>query len=95
LEFEVVGEVFEWRGPAPFFFVATSEEYAREIDEVKQELTYGWGMITCKIVIQGREYKTAITPKDNTYYVPLKDEIRKRHQINVGDEIALLLILGF
>lgn len=95
MEFEVVGEVFEWRGPAPFFFVATSQEYAREIDEVKQELTYGWGMITCKIVIQGREYKTAITPKDNTYYVPLKDEIRKRHQINVGDEIALLLILGF
>jgi hypothetical protein len=77
VEYEVIGEIFEWRGPAPFYFVALPEEYAREIDEVKQELTYGWGMITCKIVIDGMEYKTAITPKDGTYFVPLKDEIRK------------------
>ena len=48
MEYEVIGEIFEWRGPAPFYFVALPEEYAREIDEVKQELTYGWGVIRCK-----------------------------------------------
>ena len=95
MEFEVIGEVFEWRGPAPFFFVAIPEIYAREIDEVKQELTYGWGMITCKIVIDGKEYKTAITPKDGTYFVPLKDEIRRRHSLEVGAQAELTLLLGF
>ena len=95
MEFEVIGEVFEWRGPAPFFFVAIPENYAREIDEVKQELTYGWGMITCKIVIDGKEYKTAITPKDGTYFVPLKDEIRMRHALVVGEQVELTLLLGF
>ena len=95
MEFEVIGEVFEWRGPAPFFFVAIPENYAREIDEVKQELTYGWGMITCKIVINGKEYKTAITPKDGTYFVPLKDEIRRRHSLEVGEQVELTLLLGF
>ena len=95
MEFEVIGEVFEWRGPAPFFFVAIPEIYAREIDEVKQELTYGWGMITCKIVIDGKEYKTAITPKDGTYFVPLKDEIRRRHSLQVGEQVELTLLLGF
>ena len=95
MEFEVVGKVFEWRGPAPFYFVATSEECAREIDEVRQELTYGWGMITCKIVVDGREYRTAITPKDGVYYIPLRDEVRKRHSISAGDEAALTLLLGF
>lgn len=95
MEFEVVGKVFEWRGPAPFYFVATSEEFAREIDEVKQELTYGWGMITCKIVVEGREYRTAITPKDGVYFIPLKDEVRRRHSISVGDEVSLTLLLGF
>ena len=95
MEFEVVGELFEWRGPAPFYFVARPVEYAREIDEVKQDLTYGWGMITCKIVVGGQEYKTAITPKDGTYFIPIKDEIRKRHGLNVGDQIELLLLLGF
>ena len=95
MEFEVIGEVFEWRGPAPFFFVAIPEIYAREIDEVKQELTYGWGMITCKIVIDGKEYKTAITPKDGTYFVPLKDEIRRRHSLEVGEQVELTLLLGF
>ena len=95
MEFEVIGEVFEWRGPAPFFFVPIPEIYAREIDEVKQELTYGWGMITCKIVIDGRGYKTAITPKDGTYFVPLKDEIRRRHSLEVGEQVELTLLLGF
>ena len=95
MEYEVIGEVFEWRGPPPFYFVALPEEYAREIDEVKQELTYGWGMITCKIFIDGREYKTAITPKDSTYFVPLKDEIRKRHSLYVGGQVELTLLLSF
>ena len=95
MEFEVVGELFEWRGPAPFYFIALPVESAREIDEVKQDLTYGWGMITCKIVVGGQEYKTAITPKDGTYFIPIKDEIRKRHGLNVGDQIELLLLLGF
>ena len=67
----------------------------REINEIKQELTYGWGMITCKIVVEGREYKTAITPRDGTYYIPLKDEIRKRHGLAVGDQVELQLLLGF
>ena len=95
MEFEVAGEVFEWRGPAPFYFVAIPVEYAREIDEIKQELTYGWGMITCKIMVEGREYKTAITPKDGTYYIPLKDEIRRRHGLAVGNQVELQLLLGF
>ncbi len=95
MEFEVIGELFEWRGPAPFYFVALPKGYAREIDEVKQELTYGWGMITCKIAIDGREYKTAITPKEGTYYIPIKDEIRKLHGLNTGDRVELRLILGF
>ena len=95
MEYEVIGEVFEWRGPPPFYFVALPEEYAREIDEVKQELTYGWGMITYKIFIDGREYKTAITPKDGTYFVPLKDEIRKRHSLYVGGQVELTLLLSF
>ncbi|NBS13187.1 MAG: DUF1905 domain-containing protein, partial [Gammaproteobacteria bacterium] len=56
---------------------------------------YGWGMITCKIAIDGREYKTAITPKDGTYYIPIKDEIRKLHGLNTGDRVELRLILGF
>lgn len=95
MEYEVIGEIFEWRGPPPFYFVSLPEEYAREIDEVKQELTYGWGMITCKIVIDGRDYKTAITPKDGTYFVPLKYEIRKRHSLLVGGQVELTLLLGF
>jgi hypothetical protein len=52
-------------------------------------------MITCKIFIDGREYKTAITPKDGTYFVPLKDEIRKRHSLYVGGQVELTLLLSF
>ena len=95
MEFEVIGEIFEWRGPAPFFFLALPEDYAREIDEVKHELTYGWGVIRCKILIAESEYPSAIIPKDNTYFVPLKDEIRKRHSLGIGEQVELTFLLGF
>ena len=52
-------------------------------------------MITCKIVIDGMEYNAAITPKDGTYFVPFKDEIRKRHSLFVGGQVELTLLLGF
>ena len=42
---EFSGEVFEWRGPAPFHFVRVPENVAEEIGEEAARISYGWGMI--------------------------------------------------
>ena len=45
------GPVFEWRGPAPYHFVAVPPEECEEIGEVAPEVTYGWGMIPARITL--------------------------------------------
>jgi hypothetical protein len=93
MEFEFEAEVFEWRGPAPFFFAATPDEVSQEIEELKRELTYGWGVIPAKLTIGAATVTTSLIPKNGSFYVPLKDAIRKPNKIELGDHIQILLEL--
>ena len=93
MEFEFEAEVFEWRGPAPFFFAATPDEVSQEIEELKRELTYGWGVIPAKLTIGAATVTTSLIPKNGSFYVPLKDAIRKPNRIELGDHTQILLEL--
>lgn len=93
MEFEFEAEVFEWRGPAPFYFVATPEEISQDIEELKSELSYGWGVIPAKLTINQSSVTTSLIPKNGSFYVPLKDAIRKPNQIELGDLVQVLLEL--
>lgn len=93
MEFEFEAEVFEWRGPAPFFFAATPDEVSQEIEELKRELTYGWGVIPAKVTIGDTKITTSLIPKNGSFYVPLKDAIRKPNKIEPGDQVEILLEL--
>ncbi|MEY3561885.1 MAG: hypothetical protein RL068_1037 [Actinomycetota bacterium] len=94
MEFEIEGEVIEWRGPAPFYFVATPEEVTEEIELYKRELTYGWGVIPATVTIGATTVATSLIPRQGSFYIPLKDAIRKPNGIGVGDFVSLLLELG-
>jgi hypothetical protein len=93
MQFEFEAEVFEWRGPAPFYFAATPEEVSQDIDEVKSQLTYGWGMVPAKLTIGSTTVLTALTPKNGNYYVPLKDALRKANNIEIGHVVRIFLEL--
>jgi hypothetical protein len=85
--------VIEWRGPAPFFFIATPPDITDQIEEVKGSLTYGWGVIPAKVTINKISVTTSLIPKNGSFYVPLKETIRKPNQIEVGDLVKLTLEL--
>ncbi len=91
MEFEFEAEVFEWRGPAPFYFAATPDEITLEIDEFKGALTYGWGVIPASVTIGETTITTSLIPKNGSYYVPLKDAIRKPNGMQLGDMVEILL----
>lgn len=91
MRFEFSGVVFEWRGPAPFYFVATPEEVAREIEGVKRELSYGWGVVPVTITLGSISAKTSLIPRDGGFLVPLKDALRKPNSLNAGDQVTLSL----
>lgn len=91
LKFEISGTVIEWRGPAPFYFLPTPIEVTEEIELYKRELTYGWGVIPAKVTIGGTTVTTSLIPRNGSFYIPLKDAVRKPSQIAVSDYIHLVL----
>lgn len=91
MQFEFSGEVWYWRGPAPFFFVTVPEAESAIIKSISNAVTYGWGVIPVKVTIGDTEFKTSLFPKDSQYLVPIKASVRKVELIETGDQISIKL----
>lgn len=92
-EFTVRAKVFEWRGPAPYHFVAITGELADDIRDRAAPVTYGWGMIPVTCRIGDTSFTTSLWPKDGGYYVPLKDAVRAAQHIRLGSTVTVHLKL--
>ena len=88
------GDVFEWRGPAPFYFVAVPDAESAEIKEVSSLVSYGWGVIPVTVRIGKTEITTSLFPKQGKYLVPLKDVVRKPEGIVVGQTVEITLTIA-
>jgi hypothetical protein len=69
VDWEFDAEVFQWRGPAPYFFVATPAHVDDFLHAQLSELTYGWGGIPAQVRIGDTEVTTSLMPKDGMYLV--------------------------
>ncbi|WP_163696040.1 DUF1905 domain-containing protein [Mycolicibacterium sarraceniae] len=87
-------EVFQWRGPAPYFFVATPPQVNDFLHAHHSELTYGWGVIPAQVRIGATEVTTSLIPKDGVYLVPLKVALRRPEGIDDGDAVRVGLHVG-
>lgn len=95
MELEFSGEVWHWRGPAPFHFVWVDDDGAARITAVASMVTYGWGVIPVRARIGGTTWETSLFPKDGSYALPVKDAIRRAEGIELGDEVAVAMtVLG-
>jgi hypothetical protein len=93
VELEFVGDVWEWRGPAPYHFVSVPEDECEEIALTASAVTYGWGMIPVAVRIGGTDWATSLWPKDGGYVVPLKDAVRRAEGIALGDVVDVRLTI--
>jgi uncharacterized protein DUF1905 len=91
VNFEFSGEVWYWRGPAPFHFVTVPDHHSQDIKDISGFVTYGWGMIPAKIRIGRTEWTTALWPKNGRYVVPLKDAVRNAERLELGDKVTVHL----
>lgn len=94
MQIEFTGPVFQWRGPAPYYFVTVPEDEAEELQEAAAMVSYGWGMIPVTVLIGRTEWTTSLWPRDGSYVVPLKDAIRRAEGIGEGDELPIRLTVG-
>lgn len=73
---EFAGELWYWRGPAPFHFITVPEDGCVEPRALSPVVSYGWGMIPVTVRIGRTVWETALFPKDGRYVVPVKDVVR-------------------
>jgi hypothetical protein len=85
------GEVFFWKGPAPWYFVAVPESESDAIADVSAMASYGWGCIPVTAQIGDSSFRTSLFPKDGRYLVPLKTSVRKAATIDLGDVVSVCL----
>src|SRR4051812_47001589 len=85
------GEIWYWKGPAPFYFVSVPEKQCEDLKDISGLVTYGWGMIPATIRIGKTEWTTSLWPKDGGYIVPIKANVRKAEDIKEGDTVTVKL----
>ena len=89
LEFR--GEIWFWRGPAPWYFVTVPAEQSGDLNAISGIVTYGWGMIPVQVRIGKTEWKTSLWPKDGRYIVPIKAGVREAESLDEGDTVTVCL----
>src|SRR3954467_15634913 len=94
LDLEFDGEVIQWRGPSPYYFVAMPDDQSAAVRGIANAVSYGWGCIPARVTIDATVFTTALIPKDGHYLVPLKDAVRKRVGVSDGDLVAVELTIG-
>jgi uncharacterized protein DUF1905 len=93
MNLEFSGEMWFWKGPAPWHFVTVPEEDCDELETASAVVSYGWGMIPVKAQIEETGWKTSLFPKDGRYIVPVKAWVRKAEGLEPGDLVTIRLIV--
>ena len=92
-EIEFSGELYHWRGPAPYYFIRVPDGVADGIREVAGAVSYGWGVIPVTVRIGATRFETSLFPKDGGYIVPIKDRVRFGEGLALGDVVTLELAI--
>jgi hypothetical protein len=88
---EFNGNIWYWRGPAPWYFVTVPAKQCSDLKAISRLVTYGWGMIPVIVRIGKTEWKTSLWPKDGLYIVPINTSVRKAENLEEGNKVTLRL----
>lgn len=91
MDLDFTAELFEWRGPAPFYWLTVPPDECDEIRAEAAQATYGWGAIPVRVRIGETEWETSLLPRDGGYVLPVKNVVRKAEQVGVGDAVGVAM----
>jgi len=94
MKWEFSGEIFVWRGPSPWYFVAMPDEESSELEAASAFVTYGWGVIPATVTIGDTQWTTSLIPKDGAYLVPVKADVRRAEKLREGDVVQVALVVA-
>ncbi|HET9015493.1 MAG TPA: DUF1905 domain-containing protein [Thermomicrobiaceae bacterium] len=91
MDCEFSAELWEWRGPAPYYWLSVPEDSCAEVRAESSEASYGWGAIPVRACIGATEWETSLLPKDGGYVLPVKSAVRARERLGAGDTITVAM----
>lgn len=94
VDLEFSGEIWFWRGPAPWHFITVPEHECSQLETMSSAVTYGWGMIPVTVEIGKTRWTTSLWPKDGRYIVPLKTDVRGAEALKLGDTVTVHLTVS-
>jgi hypothetical protein len=94
MKWEFSGEIWYWKGPAPWYFITVPEDDCVDLEAASAFVTYGWGMIPVTVQIGKTTWTTSLFPKDGSYIVPLKTAVRDAEKLAEGDTVTVRLTVS-
>ncbi len=93
IPFDFEANLWKAGGNSGWHFVSLPIALSQEIRHLFQKEEEGWGRLPVLACINDHEWETAIwfDTKNNRYLLPLKIEIRKKKNIQVGDTLFIRL----
>lgn len=91
MNLEFSGELWFWKGPAPWHFVTVPDRECGALEATSGLVSYGWGMIPVTAQIGKTAWTTSLFPKDGRYIVPVKTWVRQAEGLEVGDTVTIRL----
>jgi hypothetical protein len=92
MEWAFTGEVIEWRGPAPYLFVAMTPEDSEDLRQEARGLIY-WGQVPVCATIGDTGFTTALFPREGRYLVPVKAAVQRAEAIAEGAVVEVIVRL--
>ena len=93
VRFEFAGEMWSWRGPAPYHFVSVPDGPSATIRALSPLVSYGWGVVPVTVRIGDTEWETSLFPRDGGYALPIKDAVRHAEDLADGDLVEVELAI--
>ena len=93
MDVEFSGELWFWKGPAPWHFLTVPEEHCDELHASATVISYGWGMIPVTAQVGETEWKTSLFPKEGRYIVPVRLAVQRAEGLALGDMVTVRLLV--
>lgn len=94
MDTEFTASLWEWRGPAPFFWLSVPDDFCDLVRAEAAEASYGWGAIPVRARIGATEWETSLLPKDGGYALPVKAAVRRREGIGDTDRVTVAMSIA-
>lgn len=76
------------------FYAALPADVAADLALLKKQASYGWGVIPVNAEIAGAAFETSLFPRDGTYLLPLRDNVRRPLGVTVGDTVSVTMTIA-